>query len=108
MPVSWKAALAVPLLLSAEQPAHGPIYSGMPPERFQGDFAAVVVFTSNVEAFCGDPGPGLTIHGCAGMRDGVPTIIIYSPCASGPTERFARIACHEGAHLQGWGGNHEL
>lgn len=89
--------------------AHGPIYSGMPPERFQGDGAAVVVFLSDVEQLCGPAEPGFKKLACAFKgKDGVPVLVLPSPCPLGEVESFARLTCHELGHRNGWGGNHEF
>lgn len=101
-PAAFMAAAPAPL-------AHGPVYSGMPPERFQGDGVAVVIFTSDVAAFCGQSEPGTRRVACATKsEDGVPIMVLPNPCPIGDVEVFARLACHEGGHAQGWTGNHEF
>lgn len=109
MPIHWKAALVAPLLLSAGNPVErGPLNADWPPARFQGDNMAVVIFASDVSAFCGKAPAGYTVMGCQGRRKGVPVIVLPNPCTSGAIDGTAKIACHELGHLNGWGGNHEL
>lgn len=108
-----KIALAcgAALLCASASPPSGMgtrVYAGMPPERFQGDGVAVVVFTSDVEAMCGPAPMGKVILACAKEIDGVPVLILPNPCALGAAgERFATLACHEKAHSLNWTGMHE-
>lgn len=99
---------AAPLMLAQSQTSHGPLFAGMPPHRFQGDGASVVIFASDVTRYCGPAPAGYVKLGCQGTKDGVPIIVLPNPCIVGDREAFARIACHEGAHRNGWGGNHEI
>lgn len=107
-----RAIFALPalLLLGADGlPQHGPIYSGMPPERFWGEGVSVVAYVNDVNAICGDDDPDTVAMGCVRhTADGMPVTILPNPCFLGDVELFARLACHEKAHTLGWGRNHEL
>lgn len=83
------------------------IFAGMPPERFQGDSAAVVFFVSDVSQICGKAPPGYVKLACHARIKGTSYIVLPNPCPFGATETFARLACHETAHSRGWGPNHE-
>jgi hypothetical protein len=84
------AAAAVPVT---------PAYDGMPPARFEGPAKLKVVF-GRVD-LCGTSSFG-TFEAC--VRKGV--TYLPDPCAYGDREEFARLACHEIAHVRGWGPNH--
>lgn len=102
-------ALSCAALLSAPSvPEHGPIYSGMPPQRLQGDNIQVVIYVEDVTALCGGAPPGYRIHACHFVQDGTPFIVLPNPCQWGDIEYTARLACHELGHRNGWGHNHEV
>lgn len=82
------------------------VYSGMPPERFQGDKVAVVFFTSDVESLCGT-NPPYQILACHKRIKDTSYIVLPNPCPHGRTEYFAKLACHELGHANLWGRNHE-
>lgn len=107
-----KALLALPalLLLGADGlPQHGPIFSGMPPERFWGEGISIVAYVNDVNAICGDDDPGTVALGCVRVSsEGMVITFLPNPCFLGDAELFARIACHEKGHNLGWGANHEL
>lgn len=99
--------LAAAIPLAAATPTDRPYYAGMPPERYQGEGVAVVLFVNDVRQYCNaDIPPGYVLYACAGERDGVPTIVMPNPCPVGDIEFYARIACHELGHISGWSGNH--
>lgn len=109
-------ALAAAALLSA--PAAPPLetgsgtayFDGMPPARYQGEAAAIVLFVQDVTQYCGTAPLGLSIIACARRTDkGVPVIIMPLPGAyANAGEVYARIITHEVGHVLGWGGEHEL
>ena len=108
------ALLAAPLLAGPSVPTHnpvteyGPVYSGWPPERFHGEFAAITLFVADPAEYCGPAPEGLVKLGCQWTRaDGTPIIVVLHP-AYFPDEDFARIVSHEGGHVRGWGANHEI
>jgi len=83
------------------------IYAGMPPERFRGDTAAIVLFVGDVGAQCGQK-PPYRMLACHRRIKGTSYIVLPNPCPFGDDgEYFARLACHEAAHAQGWTGMHE-
>lgn len=83
------------------------VYSGMPPERFQGDGAAVVFFTSDVESLCGVK-PPYRILACHRRINGTSYIVLPNPCPYGAAgDDYAVLACHELAHRNFWSGMHE-
>lgn len=95
---------------SAQPVAMGTVNSGLPPERFRGNAAALVYFTdrTGVEQLCGTAEPPNIMIACkrSFAGDGV-IVIMPNPCLIGEAEFFAKIMCHEMGHVQGWGGNHE-
>lgn len=102
-------AMAAAALLSAPSAyEHGPVYAGMPPLRLQGDGIGVVAYVSDLAPYCGKAPPGYTIYGCHRQIDGVGVSFLLNPCTFGDFEFWARIACHEAGHRNGWSGNHEL
>lgn len=105
-----KAPLVLlPLLLLGTAPLeHGPIYSGMPPERYQGDSIGIVAYVTDLETYCGPPTPGTVMLGCHRVIEGTSVQFLRNPCQFGETNWYARIACHESAHSAGWTGRHEL
>jgi hypothetical protein len=81
------------------------INSGYPPVRYQGEAAAVVLFMDDVSVACGKAAPGYVILACAQDT----TIALPNPCkAEFAGEQFAKLACHEKAHLKaiGWPRTH--
>lgn len=82
--------------------------SDVPPVRFRGEAASVVIFANDVTQFCNTPPrPGYVLLGCQFERNGVPIIVVPNPCVLADRELYARIACHEKAHSIGWSGEHE-
>jgi len=103
-------ALAIsPFLASATPLAHGPIYAGLPPERYwMTDAGAITLYVNDVAAHCGTVAPpGMTVLGCTRHFEGGTVIVLGNPCLFAD-ELYARIACHERAHSLGWGRSHEL
>lgn len=101
---SLLAALAV--LVSASAVA-GTIDSGWPPERLQHDgiIWGKTYFTNNIEAHCGKAPEGWRFVGCVIGKD---TLVLLNPCSPEfRREKYARIACHELGHINGWSGEHE-
>jgi hypothetical protein len=98
------ASVAFPLA-SATNPK---INNGMPPERFRGDVATVVIFTdrAGIGRLCGIAQPPYTIIACAGRIDGTPVIVMPNPCPLGDSEIYAKVMCHEMAHINGWPATH--
>ena len=103
------AFLIVPAFFAFAAPAQDlrMIYAGMPPERFQGEFAAVTLFSDDVEKHCpGDRADNVRVLACAGWsKGGAPIVVLPNPCDF-PTEKFAVLACHEGAHINAWPADH--
>ena len=79
-----------------------------PPMEYRGPATAIVAFTTpeEVSRVCGKddpPPPGLQIVACSWpgkFAEGV--VIMPDPCAWADTEYYAKIQCHENAHLRGW------
>ena len=67
------------------------------------------MFLSRVTAVCrGEPPAGKRIVACLQtLPDGSLRMVLPNPCAFAEDERFARLACHELAHVNGWTGQHE-
>lgn len=75
------------------------IFAGMPPPRLMGNRAMTVSF--GTLSHCGKPPPGKRFVGC--VRG--PLVHMGNPCEFGH-EQFARIMCHEMAHVNGWPRTH--
>lgn len=106
------ALLILPLLSSAAVPAYGPVYSGIPPERYWGqEAAAVTIYANDVARYCPlDVPPDKVLLGCHYVTDaGLSVIVLPNPCFFDmEIDWFARIACHEKSHAVGWEGHHPL
>lgn len=93
----------------AAQPAQAPrqltirglIYDGLPPERFQNDIEVTVMFTRDLDKYCGTPPEGKHWGGC---RRGV-KLYLMNPCHR--SGHYPRLACHEIGHSNGWSRYHE-
>ena len=91
-------------------PQHGPNFDGMPPVRYQGEWMYDhTIYTMEINKYCGKADPGwMTIACITYTKDGTPYKVMPDPCVLGDVDFYARVECHENAHLRGWGGNHEL
>lgn len=95
-PLAWMALVsAAPLAPNSTE-----ISDEIPPVRFRGGAVATVSMTG-VEP-CGIPPKGFKFLGC--VRDNV--IYMPNPCDVASKERYARILCHELAHLLHWPRTH--
>lgn len=92
------AAAAIPTTMT---------YDGMPPARFQASAEMHVKYVPdpNTEGACGISSTG---RFAACVRGPMNNRIVYlpNPCALGDIEQFARLTCHEMAHVNGWPINH--
>jgi hypothetical protein len=84
----------------------------IPPERFQGDGGAVVIFggMATVRKLCAgvklDDGATAPLA-CSGVNDkGTPIIVAPNPCLAAQSDLYAAILCHELGHLNGWPSTH--
>lgn len=99
------------VLLGCSGSAMAGIWSNaIPPERFRGPAAAVVriVPASDVADHCGiKTPPGWELRACALHTKPMRTVVLPDPCpfAEGG-EEFARLTCHEFAHVRGWSRQH--
>lgn len=77
------------------------------PARFKGDVTTTVMFTSDYQRECMKAGLVQTgrINGCSVVQGDRKTIIVQNPCKR--RGEYARLLCHELAHLQGWSADHE-
>jgi hypothetical protein len=91
------------LLLLASAWGPGTVnFDGWPPRRFRQDSAAQVSFVqpSLVGYACRDPDP--LLEACQ-WDD---RIVLPNPCTFPATDDYARLACHELAHRNGWPVDH--
>jgi hypothetical protein len=81
-------------------PSGGSTWRDLPPQRFQGNTAAAVVFTDErtVQRMC--PHVRMAV-GCTVGR----TIYVPNPCRWG--DAYATLLCHELGHVNGWSTHHE-
>ena len=98
--------------VATQQVESGTPNSDMPPLRFQGDNAVVVVFTDRqgIDGNCGKAQPGYVILACHRQHkeSGASIIFMPNPCLTGGLEFYAKLSCHELAHANGWTADHEL
>lgn len=82
---------------------------GYPPARYQHDGTAsltMFVGQKTVNTVCGEAPRGWRTMACA-FPDTDRKMVLPNPCsAEFAGESFARLACHELGHLNGWPGNH--
>lgn len=102
--VALFAAVAAPLAPNST------LYSdGTPPERFQKDGAAVVLFVStqdDINAICGKAPEGRRTMACTHFEDGkAPIITMPNPC-NVTYDYYAHLICHELGHVNGWPRTH--
>jgi hypothetical protein len=100
------------LALAAQLAANSTLYSdAIPPVRFQGDVNVQLEFVhpSTVLNRCRDElgvtfplRTGDTLLACS--RGGA--IAIPNPCLYADGDGYARLLCHEIAHVNGWPGTH--
>jgi hypothetical protein len=90
----------------------GTVNSDLPPVRFQGNNLSIVVFTDQdgIHENCGKPEKGFVMIACRRqLQDsGANVLFMPNPCPMGGREFYAKIACHELGHVNGWTGDHEL
>jgi hypothetical protein len=77
---------------------------GMPPERFRANNQVMVRFGSqaDIEGICGKAPCGKIMLACQPPRQ----MILPNPCRYGPSDQYAKLVCHELAHLNGWPATH--
>jgi hypothetical protein len=81
----------------------------IPPERYQGDASAVVIFghANVIASLCGAPNAaGIGPLACAGEKDKTPIIVAPNPCLFADNDLYAAILCHELGHISGWPKDH--
>jgi hypothetical protein len=82
------------------------INSEMPPERFRAMRKVSIEFADNLNEKCGNPPPKKAWGGC---RRGN-TLYMPNPCftySQDKSQHYAKITCHELAHMNGWTKYHE-
>lgn len=98
-----------PLLIDAATSAGGwgtTAFDGWPPDRFTGNASARVHLVSPGEVVrqCSDAVIDPSIEACS---FGPPNeIYMPNPCAFPRADNYARLLCHEIAHLDGWPDTH--
>lgn len=85
-------------------PHSTPYSDAWPPERYDQDEGATVVFVNPrlIASLCGAPPKGMIVEAC----EDEDRIILPNPCGFPKTDEYARLACHEKAHRSGWPGTH--
>lgn len=97
-----RALLSLSLFVAASALAQVPttkFYDGMPPARFMGPASTHIVF-GRLD-LCGKPERGY-FEACVRGK----TTYLPDPCTYGDREEFARLACHELAHIRRWPADH--
>lgn len=96
----------LPLPASANQPYKRGPGDGWPPVRYRKDNATQVSFLHqmSIEVVCGKAKKPKVMMACTNVESGA--IALPNPCEYPDRDDFARIACHELGHLNGWAGEH--
>lgn len=79
-------------------------FDGWPPVRFTQDTQAQVSFVApnKVAKACDEKDPQHLLEACQfGGK-----IVLPNPCTFPLTDSYARLACHELAHVNNWPGDH--
>lgn len=103
-------ALCASPVLAAEPPAPQDYTAGQytvypvqkPPARWTASaWANGVQFTApeRTNELCGNKDPNVSVNACTTQSKGI--MILPNPCAY-PGDYYAKIVCHEMAHLNGW------
>lgn len=79
----------------------------IPPERYQGNTIAVVIFTDRegIANLCGAGNGKTRPLACTAVRNGVAVMAVPNPCLN-PDNLYAAVLCHEKGHAAGWPGTH--
>lgn len=98
--------IALPFLVAASAAAGTTswIDDGYPPARYEDDRTAFVQFVdkTQIESNCGKGDGGIVLACSFGTR-----LVLPNPCSPEfAGQSFARLACHEMGHANGWPGNH--
>lgn len=75
----------------------------IPPKIYRGDALAMTVYVGDVErpTLCGkSEHRGLTTLACTFRRKRL--VVMPNPCRYARHEFYARLACHELGHINGW------
>lgn len=86
-------------------------YDGWPPARYDAHAIVKVRFAdpSDINGpFCGKAAAGMQTLACAAFDNtsGEWIITLPEPCSYPQSDNYARLACHEKGHANGWPGNH--
>lgn len=96
----------LPLSVSTQYPVTA-VFDGWPPPRFQHmpDRAVHILFgRTAINAECGYMRWPLIIEACADPDSRL--LVMPDPCKFPADDNYARLMCHEVAHLDGWGATH--
>ena len=100
--------LALPFMLADTSPYPvTTVFDGWPPPRFQHmpDKAVRILFGRvAINAECGYAKWPLVIEACS--ETDVKLLIMPDPCRFPANDNYARLLCHETAHLDGWPATH--
>jgi hypothetical protein len=106
-----RALALVPLMLATSSPLlpgwGTTVFDGWPPERFQNmpDKAVHIIFGRvAINAECGQVLWPEVIEACSDTQNKL--LVMPDPCRFPADDNYARLMCHEVAHLDGWPGNH--
>lgn len=84
--------------------------NGWPPLRFRDDVilkSVEFVQPGDVAKRCGVTRRDIEVQACARLRqDGNHTVILPNPCRAPKSEDWAKLACHEIGHINGWPADH--
>lgn len=113
------AALLAALVAASAPPAppirHSGTFRGdpaeiIPPERYQGDVGAIVIFGNRdvIAGMCGAPNAqGVGPIACTHSEPGtVPIIAFPNPCLFAAKDVYAALLCHEVGHANQWPATH--
>ena len=99
------ALASAPVAAPVPQWANGEMNSDWPPIKYDKDAIAVTAYVNDVEKICGTAPPPYKILACASAEKAI--MVLPNPCAPEfRGEFYAKIVCHERAHINLWPGDH--
>lgn len=92
-----------PTNAATEPPNSTPFSDGIPPVRYQKENGSIVLFLDDISTVCGKSGdPKMILIACQFEKDKAPILVLPNPCKFAGIDWYARIACHELGHRNGW------
>lgn len=97
----------LPLLLVGS-PAQSGWTTSIPPVKFRADAMATVAFVADPDGRCAPPDDVRQYRACVvTYPGGAQLMVLPNPCKFASVDFYARWACHELGHRNGWPANHK-